>query len=228
MTGAALDPPAVVLAIGAHPDDVEINAGATLAKWRAAGSELHVCICTDGSKGTWDPGADPDHLAAERVREQQAALDVLGGGTVHWLGAIDGELHDAVVIRELAAAVIRRVRPNVVVGHDPWKRYRLHPDHEQAGRITVAAIVAARDPHFFAHHDDPPWRPDTLLLFEAQDVDHEERVGDHLRTKAEALLAHRSQWRSTFGIDPDAPDLDAFRARFASSPVEGFHRIDGL
>ena len=46
-------------------------------------------------------------------------------------------------------AVIRRARPDVVLTHDPWKRYRLHPDHRAAGFLVLDAIVAARDPHFF-------------------------------------------------------------------------------
>ena len=55
-----------MLAIGAHPDDVEFGAGGTLAKWAAAGCVVHHLICTDGSKGTWDPGADLPALVARR------------------------------------------------------------------------------------------------------------------------------------------------------------------
>ena len=50
-----LPTPAVALAIGAHPDDVEFGCGATLAKWSAAGAVVHHLICTDGAKGSWDP-----------------------------------------------------------------------------------------------------------------------------------------------------------------------------
>ncbi|MGL4299809.1 MAG: PIG-L deacetylase family protein, partial [Candidatus Neomicrothrix subdominans] len=50
--------PDVALAIGAHPDDVEFGCGATLARWAAAGTRIHHLICTDGSKGTWDPSAN--------------------------------------------------------------------------------------------------------------------------------------------------------------------------
>ena len=53
-----LPTPAVALAIGAHPDDVEFGCGATLAKWSAAGTVVHHLICTDGSKGSWDPTTD--------------------------------------------------------------------------------------------------------------------------------------------------------------------------
>ena len=58
--------PARALAIGAHPDDIEFGAGATLAKWAADGCEVSLLICTDGSKGSWDPGADIGDLIAAR------------------------------------------------------------------------------------------------------------------------------------------------------------------
>jgi hypothetical protein len=72
--------------------------------------------------------------------------------------------------------------------------------------LVTDGIVAARDPHFFPELRDPPHRPDTLLLWEADEVDHIEDVTGFGTAKAEALLAHRSQWRSTMDIsDPDDP-----------------------
>ena len=65
-----LPTPARALAIAAHPDDVEFNCGATFAKWSAAGCVVNHLICTDGSKGSWDPGVDQDELVATRMREQ--------------------------------------------------------------------------------------------------------------------------------------------------------------
>jgi LmbE family N-acetylglucosaminyl deacetylase len=101
-----------------------------------------------------------------------------------------------------------------VLGHDPWKQYRLHPDHHRGGQLTVDGIVAARDPHFFPGVGTPH-RPARLLLFEAQVVDHVEPVEEaDLRTKIDALLCHRSQWRSTMHIDERASDVDAQVAAF--------------
>ena len=71
----------VALAIGAHPDDVEFGCGATLAKWAAAGCVVHHLVCTDGSKGTWDPDADVAALAARRQVEQREAARRLAGDT---------------------------------------------------------------------------------------------------------------------------------------------------
>ena len=55
-----------LLIIGAHPDDVEFGCGGTLAKWAAAGCRIHHVVCTDGSKGTWDPDEDRARLVASR------------------------------------------------------------------------------------------------------------------------------------------------------------------
>lgn len=152
--------PGVALAVGAYPDDVELGAGATLAKWAAAGCRIHQVICTDGSKGSWDPGEDPARLVTLRQDEQRRASIALGGaGDVMFLGWSDGELESGLRQRWQVAACIRSVRPDVVLGHDPWKRYRLHPDHRHAGFLLIDGVVAARDPHFFPELADPPHRP---------------------------------------------------------------------
>jgi len=111
-----------------------------------------------------------------------------------------------------------------VLAHEPWRPHRLHPDHTQAGHLAISGIVAARDPHFFPEHDFPPHRPATLLLFEAERVNHVERVDGFVDRKIDALLAHRSQWQSTLGIHGE-PERE--RERFA----RGLHdeaRADGL
>jgi LmbE family N-acetylglucosaminyl deacetylase len=208
--------PATVLAVGAHSDDVEFGCGATLAKWSAAGASIHLLVLTDGSKGSWDPAAALAELTAERRREQEKAAAVLGIAEVTFLDLVDGELESGLAERARVCEVIRTVRPEVVVGHDPWARYRLHPDHRHAGFLVTDGIVAARDPHFFPGPGSVPHRADRLLLFEAEAPDHYEMVGPFLDTKVEALLCHRSQWLTTMEIDADASDADAQREAFAS------------
>jgi hypothetical protein len=80
--------------------------------------------------------------------------------------------------------------------------------------LTIDAVVSARDPHFFPEQPVPHHRPQRVLLFEADDVDHVERLDEaHVDAKIAALLCHRSQWRSTMGIG-DRPDVEqrAFEA----------------
>lgn len=226
MTSSDLPVPSRVLAIGAHPDDVEFGCGATLAKWAAAGCRLHHLVCTDGSKGSWDPDQDAAELVAQRREEQRAASRALGGGgDVVFLDWPDGELDSGLRQRWQVAYWIRRLRPDVVLGHDPWQRYRLHPDHRHAGFLTVDAVVAARDPHFFPEQEVAPHRPSALLLFEADEPDHVERVGGaEAARKLAALEAHASQLRSTMGVEPDSPQaadqLEAFRARIRDRLAE--------
>jgi LmbE family N-acetylglucosaminyl deacetylase len=205
--------PASALAIGAHPDDVEFGCGGTLAKWAAAGCVVHHLVCTDGSKGTWDPNADTTALAVTRQAEQRAAAAALGAtGEVAFLGWPDGELESGLRQRWQVAYWIRRLKPVVVLGHDPWKRYRLHPDHRHAGLLACDGIVAARDPHFFKEQALPHHRPDALLLWEADEPDHVEDVTGFVPTKLNALEAHTSQFESTMkAVDGD--QLAAFRAR---------------
>jgi len=239
-----LPTPGSALAIGAHPDDVEFGCGGLLAKWAAAGCRVHHLICTDGSKGTWDVSADLADLRARRRTEQRQAAHRLAGGQageVRFLDRIDGELTNDEATRAEIALAIREVQPDVVLGHDPWKRYRLHPDHRHAGFLTCDGIVAARDPHFhpeqlvggLTHH-----RPRHLLLWEADEPDHVEDVSSSVATKLAALEAHESQFESTMkAVDED--ELEAFRHRVRSrlaelgephgvSAAEVFKRIDRL
>jgi LmbE family N-acetylglucosaminyl deacetylase len=235
-----LPPPGRTLAIGAHPDDIDFGCGGTLAKWAAAGSHVVELVLTDGSKGSWDPGSDQAALVAIRQEEQRAAAKRLGAVDVHFLGEVDGELGSGLTEREAVCRVIREVRPDVVLGHDPWKQYRLHPDHRNAGLLAVEGIVAARDPHFFPHQGLAPHRPSHLLLWEAEVVDHLEDIDGFLEAKLDALLCHRSQWVSTMNIaaDPEGEraafeDRVRERATTAGQPAgiryaEPFKRIERL
>jgi len=211
--------------VAAHPDDVEFQAGATLARWASAGCAVHHLILTDGSKGTWDAGTDPAWLVHEREAEQRAAARSLGGadGGVRFLRWPDGELEAGLRQRAQVAAAIREVRPEVVLGHDPWRRYRLHPDHRTAGWLVCDAIVAARDPLFFPELATPAHRPRALLLWEADEVNHVEPADEAgLAAKVAALLEHRSQFVTTHGItdENDADQLAAFAARQRARLVE--------
>jgi LmbE family N-acetylglucosaminyl deacetylase len=233
--------PMSALAIGAHPDDVEFGAGGTLAKWAAAGCVVHHLICTDGSKGTWNADADTVALARRRQEEQREAAKRLSGsnaGEVRFLGMVDGELESHVELRGQVAGVIRELRPQVVLGHDPWKRYRLHPDHRHAGLLACEAVVAARDPHFFREQLLPHHRPQSLLLWEADEPNHIEDVSAFVDMKLGALEAHESQFESTMHAVDDS-SIEHFRTRvrdrlaglgqpFGLHAAEVFRLIDDL
>lgn len=231
MTRTDLPLPASALAIAAHPDDVEFNCGATLAKWADAGCVVHHLVCTDGAKGTWDVDADTAALVPVRQDEQREAARRLGAtGEVRFLHQVDGELEARLDLRGEVARVIRELRPEIVFGHDPWRRWRLHPDHRAAGFLTLDGVVAARDPHFHREHGVPHHRPEAVLLFETEEPDLVESVSPaHVDAKVRALLAHESQFETTMVIDTDddGSQATAFARRIHDECVV-FGRIAGV
>jgi LmbE family N-acetylglucosaminyl deacetylase len=196
-----LPTPQRVLTIGAHHDDAEFGCGGTLAKWAEDGAEISMLIITDGSKGTWDESMTAERLAAIRRQEQQEAARVLGAaGRLVFLDRVDGELSHDTALQEELCLWIRRLRPDVVLGFDPWKRYMMHPDHRAAGWAVIDAVVAARDHLFFPHQLDAATskhRPAALLLWSADEPDYWEDISATFERKIDALLCHRSQAHST-------------------------------
>lgn len=155
-----------LLFVHAHPDDETLTTGATIAHYAARGADVHVVTCTLGEEGEviGDRWAhltvdQADQLGGYRIGELTAALHALGARSPRFLGGagrwrdsgmtgtparrqqrfIDAD--DAESVAELAA-VIRRLRPHVVVGYDPSGGYG-HPDHVHAHRVTTAAVAAA-------------------------------------------------------------------------------------
>jgi len=147
--------PARVLAIYAHPDDPEISAGGTLARWADGGAEVHVVVTTRGDKGTNDPDADLEALARLRVEETAAAGRVLGITEHHHLDHPDGEIADDRALRLELVRLIRSVRPDAVCCPDPTAvffgdAYVNHRDHRITGWATLDAVApAAGNPHYF-------------------------------------------------------------------------------
>lgn len=202
--------PERALAIGAHPDDAEFGAAGTLARWADGGTDVTIGVVTDGSKGTWDPSADTALLVATRRAEQRSAAAVIGVSTVRFGEHTDGELEYSMDLRAEMCRWIRELRPDVVLTHDPWQRYQLHPDHRVTGMAVVDGVVAARDHHFFpaqAASGLAPHRPGALLLWSADEPNHWEDVSSTIDRKIEALLRHESQSTTTMGGAADETDV---------------------
>jgi LmbE family N-acetylglucosaminyl deacetylase len=117
---------------------------------------------------------------------------------------------------------VRTVRPEVVLGHDPWRRWLLHPDHRAAGLLTVDGVVAARDP-LHAPEGLEAHRPHTVLLFGTDTPDELVDVTTTIDAKLAALRAHASQlgdhadldrrirtWNAAIGADADLHYAEAF------------------
>jgi LmbE family N-acetylglucosaminyl deacetylase len=171
-----------VLAIGAHPDDVELGCGGTLLAHAAAGDAVTVLVVTGGENG---PGATP----AVRRTEQEAAARVLGA-RLFWGGAVDCQVSaDATTISAIEA-VIAEVGADVVYVHAPDDS---HQDHRAVASATVSA---ARKLSRVVHYQSPS----TLGFAPSVFVD----VTGFLSGKLAALKAHASQVATSAMVEPDA------------------------
>ncbi|CAN5492201.1 PIG-L family deacetylase [soil metagenome] len=224
--------PQRVLAVYAHPDDPEVSCGATLARWAAAGAEVHVVLATRGEKGTTDPATDPAELADVRAGEVAAAAAVLGLAGVHSLGHDDGELDGGPTLRAEVVAIVRRIRPDTVVCPDPTATffgdgYVSHADHRAIGWATLDAVAPAAALPLYVPEAGAPHAVTTVLLSGTLEPDVWFDVEDVLPTKAEAMRCHRSQLGDE-GVELD--ELVRARAedegrRAGLRAAEGFRRL---
>src|SRR5512146_2572771 len=119
-----------VLAIGAHPDDVEFLCGGTLCRYRDAGHQVTVGIATNGDQGHYEIA--PTELAEVRHKEAEKAATLLGAELI-WLGIHDEFLFDDAPTRLAFIEMVRRSKADVVFAHDPLD---YHQDHR-----VVAALA---------------------------------------------------------------------------------------
>ncbi len=191
-----VDKPKVVLVVGAHPDDTEFACGGTIARWTDQGCDVHYLICTAGDKGSKDLEMTGERLAALRQVEQREAARRVGVTDVVFMGEPDGEFDPNLRNRERIARRIRELRPDVLMVHDPWRRYQLHPDHRNVGICTLDGMVAARD-HLYVPNlmkdGLMPFTVPQILLYGTDDANAWVDISSTLDRKVEALRAHDSQ-----------------------------------
>lgn len=221
------------LAVSAHPDDAEYYAGGVLAALAKRGAEIALVVCTDGARG----GHEERGLVRTRRHEQAAAAEILGVSEVIHLTLPDGELSAGEPLRELLVAAIRRLRPQLVLGHDPRTWFKPagdltalgHSDHRAAGAATLDAVYprAASRAFYPAQLRDPalaPWYPRELWLFDTAQPDFALDVGESFESKLAALRAHASQERGPGGLS-EPSRAAALRAGSPDHPAETFVRL---
>jgi LmbE family N-acetylglucosaminyl deacetylase len=185
-----------VMVVFAHPDDAEVQCAGTVALWAKAGKKITYVAMTQGDKGTADPEMTPEVLTSLRKKEQLAAAEELGVEKVIFLENHDGELEVTMERRRQLTRVIREHQPQVLLTHDPWMRYQLHPDHRATGRLALDAVISARDRlYFFEQTKDglSPCRVRRVLLFASDQADYWVDVTATIEQKIRALGRHASQ-----------------------------------
>jgi len=227
-----------VLGVFAHPDDAEIAAGGVLATWTAAGREVHLLILTNGDRGSQDPAASREELAATRRAETEAAADVLGLASARVLSTHDGELENTSIVREAVTRRIREVRAETVLSVDPTavffeNRYYNHSDHRTAGWVALdSCFPGSGNPHFFSEH-----LGEGLQTQDVEDVwlgwtNEPNRIeavdAASFRRKVDALAAHASQLSEGIAYWDESLGNEARRLgeRVGADYAEGFRVLD--
>ena len=182
-----------VLAIGCHPDDLEIACYGTLAKYVKMGHEVHVCHVANGNLGHVE--IMQDELRAMRFQEAENAAKVIGA--IHHSIDIDDlyvTAENDELIRRLAK-VVREVRPDLVITHND---YDYMNDHMQTYYSTFRATFGASGAHFDMSDPAPAVAPcpiyhmDTVAgtgFIPTEYVD----ITDTIELKLQALACHKSQ-----------------------------------
>ncbi len=200
--------PRRALAVYAHPDDPDVSCGGTLAAWSKAGCEVRTVLCTDGAKGSVDPGVDPAELARTRAAEARTAAETLGLAGHESLGYPDGELDDGPTLRRQLVELVRRHRPEVVLAPDPsalffGQEYFNHRDHRVVGLAVLDAVAPAAALPLYFPDAGPAHQVRTVLLSGTLEPDVWVDISDTVDVKGAAVGCHRSQfadgaeWAST-------------------------------
>ncbi|HEX7368091.1 MAG TPA: PIG-L deacetylase family protein [Candidatus Saccharimonadales bacterium] len=230
--------PKIVLAVGAHADDIDFGASGSVAKWAKEGAEVHYLIITDGSKGSADPGVTGEELIAIREREQQEAAATLGAKQVHFLRYEDAALEVTQALKKDIVRVIRQVRPDTVVVMDPTFVYSSetgfinHPDHRAAGQATLDAVFPlARDhlsfPDLYTREHLKPHKVAHVLLINLDRQNFFVDISGTFELKVAGLMKHASQVLPEDRLRPMLEQRAAVTGgRCGAKYAEGFVRID--
>ncbi len=200
--------PRRVVAIAAHPDDLDFGCSGTLALWARQGAEVTELLVTSGDKG-FEDDRPLEEKQAVREREQRAAAREIGAKAVHFLRFPDGEVENTPTLRREIVRVLRTVRPDAVLSFDPANRafdsfYRYHPDHRAVAMAAYDALYpAAGSRSFFREllaEGLEPHKVQQVYFVNPPEPDLWIDISPTFDRKVAALRAHVSQIREPEGL----------------------------
>ena len=180
-----------ILAVGAHPDDLEFLCAGTLAKFKEKGAKIFMSYLCDGSMGHFEiPGPE---LAKIRKKEAEDSAKILGAEIQ---GGIfpDLDIHPDKESRKKVVDLIRVARPDLVITHSP---HDYLCDHTAASKLVVDASFIATLPNYKTDHKPHSLIPPIFFMDTLAGVDFIPTewvdISDFIKIKEEMLLCHQSQ-----------------------------------
>ncbi|MGD8942551.1 MAG: PIG-L deacetylase family protein [Desulfobacterales bacterium] len=165
---------ATILAIGAHPDDIEFGCGGTIIKYTQRCHRLFLQIMTEGGLGAH---------STTRTSEQEASRAILGAEEIFWGGYEDTHLQVDVELIGKIEAVIKKIQPDFIFCSYPEDT---HQDHRHLAQAVMSATRYIRNVLFYEGPTTQNFKPHVFV-----------DISDTLDKKIEALQAHRSQVMKT-------------------------------
>ncbi|MEX0939186.1 MAG: PIG-L family deacetylase [Pirellulales bacterium] len=215
-----------IVALGAHPDDCEIDVGGSAILWSDAGHHVRFVSVTNGDIGHWRMAGGP--LAKRRNREVQQAAKILGTTTIV-LDIHDGELMPTLENRRKVTREIRRGKADVVLAHRPND---YHPDHRYTGVLVQDSAYMVAVPFFCP--DTPPLQSNPVFLYFHDSFDQPNpfqpdivvAIDDVIERKIDALSVMESQFYEggALGSRDLIPDNEAGRTRRQQQVRDSFQR----
>lgn len=181
-----------VLAVGAHPDDIEILCAGTLARYAANGDFVAMAISTNGEVGS--STLPKEEIARIRQEEARSSAAVIGA-ELHWMGYPDEFLYENEQTRMRYIDLVRQVRPDLILTHDPVNDY--HPDHLTTGQLLWNVRIMTAVPNIKTDHPPCDKIPELYFMDTIAGVHFvpEEYVDitSTIDMKRRMLSAHKSQ-----------------------------------
>lgn len=180
-----------ILGIGAHPDDLEILCGGTLAKYSANGHKIIMAIATDGAAGSTE--ISMEELKKVRRQEAEASAKLIDADFI-WLGEPDELFFENEKTRMKLVDLIRKAKPDVIITHAPTD---YHPDHQAVSHAVLNASFVSSLPNIRSEHKAhelvcPLYYMDTLAGVNFQPADYV-NITEHYEMKRRMLACHASQ-----------------------------------
>ncbi len=186
----------VILAVSAHPDDIEFSVGGTMFKYKEKGYDIYFVVATNGENGFKIAHKPKSERIKIRHKEQLNAAKLLGVKKVFFLNYRDGYLVNNDELRAKLAGIIKKVKPEIIMTFDPANRaYESlnlnHRDHRAIGEAVFDAVFAARNRYMFPGDS---WAVSSFYFFGPDKPNHFENITGYIRKKIKLIEAHRSQW----------------------------------
>ncbi|MFC1936863.1 PIG-L deacetylase family protein [Chloroflexota bacterium] len=195
--------PKRVMAIYAHPDDIEFSCAGTMARWVKAGAEICYVLVTSGDAGIDDPKIEKSEATKIRESETRDAANITGVKEVVFLGDLDGLVQPTLELRKKLVREIRRFKPEVVVTMDPTvifanESYINHPDHRAAALAALEAVFpASGQPNLFSDIEQndgyKAHKVRKVYISSWENQDTFVSIETTINIKIQALKAHKSQ-----------------------------------